>query len=104
MSQSSQSHTESRHRVDVFDGLRGVAIVLVVLSHGWALWPSTYTLGHRPLSTLFASGNFAVSIFFAVGAFVATRALLRKAHSPPACTPWSTSSDATCDSPVRWRS
>ena len=81
------SSTESRRRVDVFDGLRGVAIILVVLSHGWALWPSDYTLGHRPLSTLFASGNFAVSIFFAVGAFVATRGLLRKAHSPAGLHP-----------------
>ena len=35
------------------------------------------------LSTLFASGNFAVSIFFVVGAFVATRGLLRKVRTPP---------------------
>lgn len=76
-----------RSRVDVFDGLRGVAIVLVVLSHGWAIWPSEYTLTHRPLSTLFASGNFAVSIFFAIGAFVATRSLLRKAVSPAGLHP-----------------
>lgn len=69
-------------RVDVFDGLRGIAIVLVVLSHGWTIWPSDYTLTHRPLSTLFASGNFAVSIFFAIGAFVATQGLIRKAQSP----------------------
>lgn len=74
-------------RVDVFDGLRGIAIVLVVLSHGWAIWPSDYTLEHAPLSTLFGSGNFAVSIFFAVGAFVATRGLLRKAHSPAGLHP-----------------
>lgn len=72
----------SPRRVAVFDGLRGLAIILVVLSHGWTIWPSTYTLSHRPLSTLFASGNFAVSIFFVVGAFVATRGLLRKAQSP----------------------
>lgn len=69
-------------RVDVFDGLRGIAIVLVVLSHGWTIWPSDYVLSHRPLNTLFASGNFAVSIFFAVGAFVATQGLIRKAQSP----------------------
>lgn len=81
------SQTESRGRVDVFDGLRGIAIILVVLSHGWAIWPSDYTLSHRPLSTLFASGNFAVSIFFVVGAFVATRGLLRKAHSPAGLHP-----------------
>lgn len=69
-------------RIDVFDGLRGIAIVLVVLSHGWTIWPSTFVMSHRPLSTLFASGNFAVSIFFVVGAFVATQSLIRKAQSP----------------------
>ena len=74
-------------RVDVFDGLRGIAIVLVVLSHGWTIWPSSYTLSHRPLSTLFASGNFAVSIFFAVGMFVATLGLIRKAQSPAGLHP-----------------
>jgi len=74
-------------RVDVFDGLRGIAIVLVVLSHGWTIWPSQYTLSHRPLSTLFASGNFAVSIFFAVGMFVATLGLIRKAQSPAGLHP-----------------
>lgn len=84
---SARSRTEARGRVEVFDGLRGIAIVLVVLSHGWAIWPSDYTLQQRPLSTLFASGNFAVSIFFAVGAFVATRGLLRKAHAPAGLHP-----------------
>lgn len=81
------SSTESHHRVDVFDGLRGIALVLVVLSHGWAVWPSDYTLSHAPLSTLFASGNFAVTIFFAIGAFVATRGMLRKAQSPSGLHP-----------------
>lgn len=69
-------------RVEVFDGLRGIAIILVVLSHGWAIWPSDYVLGTDPLDTLFRAGNFAVSIFFVVGAFVATRGLLRRAESP----------------------
>lgn len=74
-------------RVDVFDGLRGVAIILVVLSHGWTIWPSEYTLEHRPLSTLFASGNFAVSIFFVVGMFLATQAMLRRSESPAGVHP-----------------
>ncbi len=78
----------SPRRVDVYDGLRGIAIILVVLSHGWTIWPSEYVLGHRPLNTLFASGNFAVSIFFVVGAFVATQGLLRKAQSPQGLHPF----------------
>lgn len=78
----STTTTSAPRRIDVFDGLRGIALVLVVLSHGWTIWPSEYTLTHRPLSTLFASGNFAVSIFFVIGAFVATQGLIRKAQSP----------------------
>jgi peptidoglycan/LPS O-acetylase OafA/YrhL len=74
-------------RVDVFDGIRGVAIVLVVLSHGWALWPTGGITSHQLTRALFASGNFGVSIFFVVGAFVATRALIRTASSPAGLHP-----------------
>ena len=74
-------------RIDVFDGLRGIAIILVVLSHGWLIWPTDFIYDHRPLSSLFRSGNYAVSIFFAVGAFVATRALVRRAQSPAGLHP-----------------
>lgn len=74
-------------RVEIFDGLRGIAIILVVLSHGWAIWPSERVLSMDPLDTLFRAGNFAVSIFFVVGAFVATQALLRRAQSPAGLHP-----------------
>lgn len=74
-------------RVDVFDGLRGIAIILVVLSHGWAIWPSDYVLSHDPVDTLFRAGNFAVSVFFVIGAFVATQGLLRRAASPEGLHP-----------------
>ncbi|MGZ4449242.1 MAG: acyltransferase family protein [Nocardioides sp.] len=69
-------------RVEVFDGLRGIAIVLVVLSHGWILWPTGWLDTHALPQALTRSGNFGVSVFFAVGAFVSTTALLRAAASP----------------------
>ena len=72
----------------VFDGIRGIAIVLVVLSHGVVdLAPRArraHTLAHARSS---ASGNFAVSIFFVVGAFLATRSLLRGASTAEGLRP-----------------
>jgi peptidoglycan/LPS O-acetylase OafA/YrhL len=64
-----------RNRVDVFDGLRGIAIVLVVLSHTWILVAKPHS---EVLRILFSSGNYAVSIFFVVGGFLATRGMLRQ--------------------------
>ena len=52
-----------------------IAIVLVVLSHGWAIWPSEYVLSHEPLDTLFRAGNFAVSVFFGAAATFSTGAV-----------------------------
>ncbi|MCW2842542.1 MAG: acyltransferase [Nocardioides sp.] len=74
-------------RIAVFDGIRGIAIVLVVLSHGWALWPTGGITAHQLTQALFRSGNYGVSIFFVVGAFVATRALIRTASSPSGLRP-----------------
>ncbi len=79
--------TTAPRRIEIFDGLRGIAIILVVLSHGWAIWPSERVLSSDPLDTLFRAGNFAVSIFFVVGAFVATQSLLRRAQSPAGLHP-----------------
>lgn len=67
-----------RRRIDVLDGIRGVAIVLVVLSHGWTVWPTSGITGSPILRTVFESGNFAVSIFFVVGAYLAVSAMLRE--------------------------
>jgi peptidoglycan/LPS O-acetylase OafA/YrhL len=63
-------------RSGALDGLRGIAILLVLLSHGWTLWPSTDLNRHGFTRTLFGSGNVAVSIFFVIGGFLATRAML----------------------------
>lgn len=60
----------------MFDGLRGVAIVLVVISHGWTLWPTGELYERDGLRQLFTSGDAAVSVFFVVGSFLATSGLL----------------------------
>jgi peptidoglycan/LPS O-acetylase OafA/YrhL len=77
-----------RTRIVAFDGLRGVAIILVVLSHGWTLWPTDQLKSIRPLDGLFLSGNLAVTLFFVVGGFVVTQGLLSQidqlgCFSPP---------------------
>lgn len=59
------------------DGLRGVAIVLVVLGHGsFVLWP-TATIDRIPALRGFFHGG-AVEVFFVVGGFIVTRTLLRE--------------------------
>lgn len=62
-------------RLAPLDGVRGIAILLVVLSHGWALWP-TAGLQNTPVVGLFRAGNLAVTIFFVVGGYLLTRSLL----------------------------
>ncbi|MCW2736532.1 acyltransferase [Nocardioides sp.] len=80
---SDRPHTVVRDRVQVFDGLRGIAIVLVMLSHtAWLTWPHVRGEGNPVTRALLENGNFAVSIFFVVGAFLYTRSLLNRAASP----------------------
>jgi peptidoglycan/LPS O-acetylase OafA/YrhL len=62
--------TPPRVRIDALDGLRGVAIVLVVLSHGWQLWPTEWIDDQALLRPLFRSGNFAVTIFLVAAGYL----------------------------------
>lgn len=64
-----------RRRLAAMDTLRGVAIVVVVLSHGWILWPIEWIDTHEWVRPLFRSGNFAVTIFFVVTGFLVHRSL-----------------------------
>ena len=80
---SERASTVVRDRVLVFDGLRGIAIVLVMLSHtAWLEWPYVRGEGNALTRALLENGNFAVSIFFVVGAFLYTRGLLNRVASP----------------------
>ena len=62
-------------RLELLDGLRGIAILLVVLSHGWVLWPIEWIDEHEWVRLPFRSGNFAVTIFFVVTGYLTYRSL-----------------------------
>ena len=59
----------------MLDGLRGIAIVLVVLSHGWQLWPVAWIDQHALARTVFRSGNASVTVFLLVSGYLTYRAL-----------------------------
>ena len=80
MAATAASPSDTRQRMPALDGLRGIAIVLVVLSHGWELWPTGQLTRIRPFDGLFWSGNLAVTMFFVVGGFVVTLGLLSHAE------------------------
>ncbi len=62
-------------RVDLYDGLRGVAIVLVVLSHGWQLWPVGWIDAHAWVRPFFRNGNSGVTVFLVAAGFLMFRTL-----------------------------
>lgn len=62
-------------RVDQYDGLRGAAIVLVVLSHGWQLWPVDWIDTHAWVRPFFRNGNSGVTVFLVAAGFLMYRAL-----------------------------
>lgn len=64
-----------RPRIDALDGLRGIAIVLVVLSHGWQLWPVEWIDAHAWVRPVFRSGNTAVTVFLVAAGFLTYRTL-----------------------------
>lgn len=64
------STAPTRRRFAALDGLRGVAIVLVVLSHGWQLWPVEWIDANAWVRPLFRSGNFAVTVFLVAAGYL----------------------------------
>ena len=71
----SETTSEAPRRVDLYDGLRGVAIVLVVLSHGWQLWPVDWIDSHPAVRPFFRNGNAGVSIFLVAAGFLMYQSL-----------------------------
>ncbi|WP_020144059.1 acyltransferase [Terracoccus sp. 273MFTsu3.1] len=63
-------------RLAVLDGFRGIAIVLVVLSHLGKVWPEQLRPDLGPVAGLFAAGSIGVTIFLVVGGFLVTRGML----------------------------
>lgn len=65
-------------RSSVLDGVRGLAIALVVLSHAGKVWPEAQRGPLGSFEALFASGSVAVSIFFVLTGFLVTRTFLQR--------------------------
>lgn len=63
-------------RSDLFDGLRGLAIILVLLHHTWIIAPVA-DIESDAARRLLAMGNYAVSLFLVLGGFLAARSMLR---------------------------
>ena len=67
-------------REDALDGLRGAALVLVMVAHLYRFEPSNAFL--HWLNRLFGSGWMGVDLFFALSGFLITRLLLAERDSP----------------------
>jgi peptidoglycan/LPS O-acetylase OafA/YrhL len=63
-------------RTAALDWVRGIAMALVLLSHGWALWSTAGLERIPPLLHLLQSGNLAVTVFLVVGGFLLVRSLI----------------------------
>lgn len=61
----------AQHRIDHLDGIRGLAILLVLLYHAFARWPDIVPFGESYIAVpLFAWGWLGVQLFFLVSGFV----------------------------------
>lgn len=66
-------------RLDPLDWLRGGALILILLSHSWAIWDIDRFDGFPPLSNALRSGNVGVTVFLVVAGFLLTRSLIGRA-------------------------
>ena len=58
-------------RIESLDGLRGIAILLVILYHGYYIWYEYLPFGDKYSNVfLFKYGNLGVQLFFLISGFV----------------------------------
>lgn len=76
MTRVSASSHRSEHTLQTLDGLRGLAILLVVLSHIWVIYPFDDLHQIAPFDGWFKAGSVAVSIFLVLSGFLVTRSML----------------------------
>ncbi|KRF24826.1 acyltransferase [Phycicoccus sp. Soil803] len=68
--------TRPGSRVAALDGLRGITIILVLLTHSWIIYPKETIEAIPVVRGLFHGGS--VTVFFVVGGFIVTHNLLRE--------------------------
>lgn len=66
-----------RSRLASIEGLRGLAIVLVILSHLWTLVDLSGPLKDDRFRWIFANGNYAVSTFFLLAGYFAASSMMQ---------------------------
>ena len=79
---------DTEARDGALDGLRGLAIILVVLSHGWTVYSFDGIAQIAPLDSLFLAGNLAVTLFLVVSGYLVTRSMMRARTRLGASGPW----------------
>jgi peptidoglycan/LPS O-acetylase OafA/YrhL len=62
---------KNENRLYFLDGMRGIAIILVILYHAFSRWPEHYPYGEQFMNfPLFAYGSLGVELFFIISGFV----------------------------------
>jgi peptidoglycan/LPS O-acetylase OafA/YrhL len=64
------ARAQQRGRVDYLDGVRGIAVLLVLMYHYWAF--------HLPVPLRFAGGYVGVDLFFVLSGYVITSVLIHR--------------------------
>lgn len=81
-------HRVAADRNRPLDGMRGVAIILVVLFHSWIVWPAAARTYLGSLEALFQAGNVAVTVFFVLSGYLVTDRLLAGRERHPVWGPF----------------
>lgn len=71
MHQELNMNIKNENRLYFLDGMRGIAIIMVILYHAFSRWPEHYPYGEQFMNfPLFAYGSLGVELFFLISGFV----------------------------------